>query len=125
MDQRLTPRQPQPPSSVAGMNGHTPRRRRTDTLAALLVPVAEVVEPETIVHRPDGYYWCALDGHQQCGPFDTFDAAQTDRDAVSEEAVAPGQSLHEVEQTLGVADWLDPETGEPAEGQSPPHLSDE
>jgi hypothetical protein len=39
--------------------------------------------------------------------------------------VAPDTNLHEVEESLGIADWLDPETGEPAEGQSPPHLAEE
>lgn len=98
---------------------------RSPAFVALFEPLIDEVEPESIVHRPDGYYWCALDGHQEFGPFDTFDAAQVDRDASSVEAVAPDTNLHEVEESLGIADWLDPETGEPAEGQSPPHLAEE
>jgi len=33
--------------------------------------------------------------------------------------------LHEAESDIGIADWIDPQTGEPAEGQSPPHLEEE
>ncbi|WP_210547696.1 hypothetical protein [Rhodoferax sp. PAMC 29310] len=32
------------------------------------------------------------------------------------------ETLPEMEREIGMADWLDPETGEPAEGLSPPHL---
>lgn len=38
---------------------------------------------------------------------------------------ADAQSLHEAEGDIGINDWLDPETGEPAEGQSPPRLEEE
>ena len=41
------------------------------------------------------------------------------------ETLAPAESLEEAESELGMNDWIDPETGEPAEGQSPPHLQDE
>jgi hypothetical protein len=76
-----------------------------------------------VVSRPDGYYWLSHDGRQENGPFDTAAQAQADSDAVTEEAVAPGETLHEAEQEIGIADWLDPDTGEPAEGASPPHIS--
>lgn len=47
--------------------------------------------------------------------------------AVPEEktANAVSDALHEAEQSIGINEWLDPETGEPAEGQSPPHLEQE
>lgn len=41
------------------------------------------------------------------------------------DAVTPAESLEEAESELGMNDWIDPETGEPAEGQSPPRLQDE
>lgn len=77
---------------------------------------------ETIVERPDGFYWIATDGLGEVGPFASYALAQADRD---EPADAPeaGESLADAEDELGVNAWLDPETGEPAEGQSPPHLS--
>lgn len=36
----------------------------------------------------------------------------------------PGESLQEAEDELGIADWIDPDTGDPAEGQSHPHIGD-
>jgi hypothetical protein len=35
------------------------------------------------------------------------------------------ETLPELEREIGMADWLDPQTGEPAEGQSPPHIQDD
>jgi hypothetical protein len=31
----------------------------------------------------------------------------------------------EAEREIGIADWIDAETGEPAQGQSPPHFLEE
>jgi hypothetical protein len=42
-----------------------------------------------------------------------------------EDAQVPEETLSEAESELGMNDWIDPETGEPAEGQSPPHLEEE
>jgi hypothetical protein len=91
------------------------------------VGVASAVEaaPPSIVERPDGYYWQAPDGHREFGPFERYDLAEADRDAVGDEALAPGESLREAEYEIGIADWIDPETGEPAEGGSPPHLQED
>lgn len=75
-----------------------------------------------IVRRPNGYYWVAPDGHQEFGPFESAAQARDDRDRDDDDAPAPGESLLEAEQEIGIADWIDPETGEPAEGQSRPHL---
>ena len=35
-----------------------------------------------------------------------------------------GETLQEAEAEIGIADWIDPETGKPAEGPTP-HFSDE
>ena len=78
-----------------------------------------------IVERPDGYHWIALDSRQEFGPFETPELAQVDMDAADENAPEPVQTLQEAERDIGIADWIDPETGEPAEGQSPPHLARE
>jgi hypothetical protein len=87
-------------------------------------PATESVPPD-IVERPDGYYWLAPDGHQEVGPFESYELAQADRDAVGDEAVEPGETLQEAEHEIGIADWIDAETGEPAEGESPPHLEED
>jgi hypothetical protein len=85
--------------------------------------VADALMP--IVDRPDGYYWRAPDGRQEFGPFESFEAARADRDRFDEERPGPGETLQQAESELGVADWIDAETGELAEGQSPPHLEEE
>ncbi|MDH3461316.1 MAG: hypothetical protein OEM00_10170 [Burkholderiaceae bacterium] len=89
-------------------------------------------EPETddngqgrIMMRPDGYHWIALDGKNEFGPFATFELALADMNAADDEAPAPAETLPEAEAEIGISDWIDPATGEPAEGQSPPHLRDE
>lgn len=79
-------------------------------------------EVPAIVSHPDGWYWLASDGHQQFGPFETYELARADRDAWDEESPTPGETLQEAEDEIGIASWIDPETGEPAEGGSPPHL---
>jgi hypothetical protein len=80
---------------------------------------------EQILARPDGYYWQAPDGKQQFGPFESLAMAQADMEAADEQAPEPGETLQEAEDEIGIADWIDPETGEPAEGQSPPRFEEE
>ena len=77
-----------------------------------------------IQEHPDGWYWTAPDGRQQFGPFESCSLALADRDRDSEEAENEAMTLREAEREIGLADWIDPETGEPAEGASPPHLED-
>lgn len=88
-------------------------------------PRIDNVPPPPIVMRPDGYYWQAPDGKQDVGPFATLEAARADRDAADDRAPEPGETLQEAESEIGIADWIDPHTGEPAEGLSPPHLESE
>jgi hypothetical protein len=70
---------------------------------------------DALVQHPDGYYWLARDGSQQFGPFASAAEALADMNAAAEDALEPGETLEEVEQELGVADWVDPDTGELAE----------
>mgnify|MGYP003385806900 CR=1 FL=1 len=79
-------------------------------------------EPGHVMKRPDGYYWRTADELQEFGPFDSLESAWADMEAADEESPAPGESLREAESEIGIADWIDPETGEPAEGLSPPHF---
>lgn len=97
--------------------------RQTPSMKA----VPETVDGLTgqVMARPDGYYWRAPDGKQEFGPFASVEDAVADMQAADEEAPEPGESLQEAESELGIADWLDPETGEPAEGLSPPRLDEE
>lgn len=45
-----------------------------------------------------------------------------DFEAASNWESDPADILPDMEREIGIADWIDPETGVPAEGQSPPHL---
>jgi len=72
-----------------------------------------------VVQHPDGYYWLAPGGHQQFGPFDSVDEALDDMHAAADESLEPGETLGEAEDELGIAAWVDPDTGEPAEGMGP------
>ena len=83
-----------------------------------------VSEVGRIVHRPDGYHWQANDGRQEFGPFDSVELALADLNQADEEAPEPGETLEEAEGEIGMAGWIDPETGAPAEGQSMPRLEE-
>lgn len=76
------------------------------------------VDP-AVIHHPDGWYWLADDGRQEIGPFDTADAALADFRASVPSEIAPGESLQEAESDLGIAEWIDPDTGQPAEDHIP------
>lgn len=83
-----------------------------DTLPADLSPP----EAGTLVRHPDGWYWLAASGRQEFGPYASAAEAAAAMVAVGEDdAVEPGETLAEAEQELGLADWLDPDTGELAE----------
>lgn len=68
-----------------------------------------------VFERPDGFYWQAKDGRREYGPFETLIAAIQDMDVLDDESQEPGESLQEAEAEIGISDWIDPETGEPAE----------
>ncbi|HTN50374.1 MAG TPA: hypothetical protein VMK32_13175 [Burkholderiaceae bacterium] len=72
-------------------------------------------EPSRVVARPDGYYWVADDGRQEFGPFATAAMALLAMREGLETALEAGESVAEAEAEIGIADWGDPETGEPAE----------
>lgn len=78
-----------------------------------------------IFERKDGFYWRDEETGAELGPFPTAAAAMADARALDDESDAEpsGQSLREAEDELGISDWIDPDTGEPAEGHSP-HLED-
>ena len=92
--------------------------------AARVIAEASVGDDAAIVERPDGYYWLGPDADREFGPFGSRGAAQADRDRYSEEAPSEGETVQEAEREIGVNDWIDAETGLPAEGQSPPHLEE-
>lgn len=72
-----------------------------------------------VIEHPDGYYWQAFDGRQEFGPHETYELALAARDAATEETVAPVSDLRDVERESGIADWVDSETGDPFDDESP------
>ena len=72
-----------------------------------------------IVQRPDGYHWLTVDGKREIGPFTTFEQAEFDLRADEQSDVTPDETVAEAESEIGIADWIDPETGEPAEEERP------
>ena len=99
-------------------------RKGSARVIAESAPATPVGDDPTLFERPNGWYWAAPDGHQEFGPFDSLEAARANRDRFDEQAPAEGETLREAEQEVGIADWIDAETGEPAEGQSPPHFEE-
>lgn len=90
-----------------------PATKPEDPLVAEEEP--SVPEEGTIVSHPDGFYWVAADGRQEFGPFTTIEEARADMTRSGDSAWEPGESLREAEEELGISDWVDPETGGPAE----------
>lgn len=85
-------------------------------------PQTTVEEGRTrIIERPDGVYWRDEDGIEY-GPFATLN------DAIADRAAALAAEAEEREEAgpdgdLDIADWVDPDTGELAEGAGP-HIED-
>lgn len=80
---------------------------------------------ERIFLRPDGYYWLAIDGKQEVGPFDSHAEAMADMDSGEAGGWAPGETLAEAESELGLTDWIDADSGGLAEGPSRTHIERE
>jgi hypothetical protein len=72
-------------------------------------------ESSRVVARPDGYYWIADDGRQEFGPFVTAVQALSALREGIETTSEPGETVAEAVAEIGVAEWVDPDTGEPAE----------
>lgn len=75
-----------------------------------------------ITERPDGFYWQDIEGGREYGPFPTLFEAVEDME-YAESGIEAGETLEEAESEIGIADWIDPETGQPAE-ESVPHIDD-
>ena len=72
-----------------------------------------------IIERPDGYYWHAEDRGTEYGPFPTLTEAAADMRSSDEAAYEPGETLAEAENEIGISEWIDPDTGQPAEESIP------
>ena len=89
------------------------KRKRDRTAAA--TPVARPPVPDDMNAEP-----VLLESYEQS--LDSIDGPLGSED---DEPLSDIEALHEVETEIGIATWLDPETGEPAEGACPPHLDEQ
>ena len=76
-----------------------------------------------LVERPDGFYWRPKGTPRDFGPFATLLEAVQDMQGVDDGTLESDESLAEAQAQFGIADWIDPETGAPAEEQRP-HLEE-
>lgn len=82
------------------------------------------VDKGDVIERPDGFYWQDKLTGEEFGPFATLAEAMRDMQSQNGNGFGEGETLEEAEAEIGIADWVDPETGQPAE-ESPPHFNDE
>jgi len=71
-----------------------------------------------VIERPDGFYWQDELTDKFFGPFPTLLEAVQDMQEQSDSDFEEGETLEDAEAEIGMANWIDPDTGEPAEGSS-------
>jgi hypothetical protein len=79
-----------------------------------------------VLERPDGFYWESKATKDLRGPFATRAEADADLLAGGEadsEFDPEAETLQEAESELGISEWIDPDTGGPAE-DNVPHIED-
>jgi hypothetical protein len=77
-----------------------------------------------VIERPDGFYWQDKLTDDLYGPFPTLLGVVQDMQDHDSDGYEEGESLEEAESEIGMSDWIEPETGQPAE-DPPPHFSSE
>jgi hypothetical protein len=99
-----------------------PRRKKSEAAKPALPdePLEEQPVQGRVIKRPDGYYWEAK-GREARGPFTTRDEAEADLLAGGAASGDFGaeDTLQEAESEVGIAEWIDPDTGGPAEDNVP------
>lgn len=85
----------------------------------VIPPISPEYEQARIIEREDGFYWQSKDNGREYGPFATLLEAKQDMSGYDDAAPEPGETPQEAESEIGIADWIDPETGEPAEEERP------
>lgn len=90
-----------------------------------IVPTPPVeYDHNRIIERPDGFYWMDDETGEEYGPFLTLMEAAEDMEYIADSDYEPAESLQEAEGEIGISDWIDPDTGLPAE-ESFTHLNDQ
>ena len=74
-----------------------------------------------VIERPDGFYWQDDELTDKFfGPFSSLLEAVQDMQLQSDSDIEfeVGETLEDAEDEIGISNWIDPETGEPAEDSS-------
>ncbi|MGC2048103.1 MAG: hypothetical protein WA635_05790 [Gallionella sp.] len=85
------------------------------------LPILHDYDQARVIERPDGFYWQDEElADKFFGPFPTLLEAVQDMllESDSDTDFEVGESLEDVEAEIGISNWIDPETGEPAEDSS-------
>lgn len=88
----------------------------------ILQPAAEFDSPR-ILERPNGFYWQDRETGEEFGPFASLAEATEDMEFNAEAEPEDRESPEEAERDLGISDWIDPDTGLPAE-EAVPRIED-
>ena len=75
------------------------------------------------IERPNGVYWRAGASTKEYGPFSTLAEATADAEGREDPTSQATDSVAEAEAEVGISEWIDPDTGAPAE-QSVPRIED-
>jgi len=95
-------------------------RRRKPAVSPSVSLKEEAVQGH-VRQRPDGFYWESKESKELRGPFETRAEAEADMLAGggAGEEFEPNDTLQEAESELGISEWIDPDTGGPAEDNVP------
>ena len=76
---------------------------------------------DRVIERPDGFYWESKQKGETYGPFATLAEAEADMlsGGSADAADLEAEGLQEAESELGINEWIDPDTGGPAEDNVP------
>ena len=80
----------------------------------LLPAIPPDLDQPSVIERADGFYWRSKSDSRGYGPFTTLLEAIQDMQP-DESLFEPGETPEEAKAEIGIADWNDPDTGEPAE----------
>jgi hypothetical protein len=95
-------------------------RRKKPAVSPAVSTREEALQGRTL-ERPDGFYWESKATKELRGPFES--RAEAEADLLAGGAAAdefdPKDTLQEAESELGISEWIDPDTGGPAEDNVP------
>jgi hypothetical protein len=75
------------------------------------------------IERPNGVYWRAGTSTTEYGPFSSLAEAEADAEGREDPTFQATDSVAEAEAEIGISEWIDPDTGAPAE-ESVPRIED-